>query len=64
MYDDGKKKMLCHHIVHKLTKNMVESGAGKIDIKDMGALFETRFTPSEQHDAHEFFIHFVNMLQE
>ena len=39
MYDDGKKKMLCHHIVHRIIKSMIEQGTGKIDIKDMAALF-------------------------
>ena len=52
MYDDTKKKMICHQIVHKIAKNMVESGQSKIDIKDLGSMFESRFTPSEQHDAH------------
>ena len=27
-------------------------------------LFESRFNSTEQHDAHEFFVHFCNMLQE
>ena len=52
MYEDGKKKSLCHQIMHKIAKNMAEAGQNKIDIKDLGSLFESRFTPSEQHDAH------------
>jgi hypothetical protein len=40
MYDDAKKKMVCHQIVHKIAKNMVDAGNGhKIEIKDLGSLF-------------------------
>ena len=53
MYDDAKKKMVCHQIVHKVAKSMAETGGvGKVDIKDLASMFESRFTPSEQHDAH------------
>lgn len=63
MFDDSKKKMVCHMLLHRIAKNMMETRQGKIDIKDIAALFESRFNPSEQHDAHEFLIHLGNMLQ-
>jgi len=56
--------MLCHSIMHKTIKSMWDCSGTKIDIRELATLFENKFSPSEQHDAHEFFVQFCNMLQE
>jgi len=43
---------------------MWDCSGTKIDIRELATLFENKFSPSEQHDAHEFFVQFCNMLQE
>jgi len=50
--------------MHKTIKSMWDCSGTKIDIRELATLFENKFSPSEQHDAHEFFVQFCNMLQE
>lgn len=37
MYDDSKKKMICHGILHKIVKNVADQT--KVDIKELASLF-------------------------
>lgn len=60
---DTKKKPV-HNQMHRLLKQIIESGASKQEVKEFASCFESKFNPYEQHDAQEFFLHLVNLLQE
>lgn len=55
--------MICHSVLSRIAISAAD-GTSKIDIKELGHLFESRFNPVEQHDAHELFIYLCNMIQE
>lgn len=54
---------MLHNAIHKLIKVMTDVRPEKVEIKEIASLVESRFNSFEQHDAHEFFLYMMDILQ-